>query len=863
MAHERRCAYRVQFGPHFSLDDAVNLVPYLSGLGVSHLYASPLLGAVTTSTHGYDVVDPSCVNATLGGEPAFRRLVTALAAKKIWLLVDIVPNHLATHHSNPWWWSLLAEGPASPYAAFFDVDWERTASPGAPGVLMFPVLGAPLDKVLARGELRVEQVEGVADLPAESVYVLRYFDRVFPLRKDAGQELAAQLVRNNRGKKREGGTPGSLGSTTARQEDLAALLACQHYRLVDWRRSSEAVNYRRFFDINDLAAVRVEHPPAFTAEHQRVARWFAEGDVDGLRVDHIDGMLDPAAYLRDLSELVGHGWVLIEKILCDERQDDMVVERLPVSWQTAGTTGYDFCRRVGALLTDPAGEAPLTECYRSFVGEERSWNEIVREAKQEVVSQLFCADIDRLAALFASSRALEKETETRSNLNGEGEVAACRVVIADFLVSLDVYRTYVPPNGQASQVDADRLTTAGARAVATGADPDRVGVLIEILQGRRDDRPARELCSRFQQLSGPVMAKGVEDTAMYRYFRFVSLNEVGADPGHFGLSLDHFHAACAETLEWWPETLLATSTHDTKRSEDVRARLQLLAEIPGEWWALVQRWAVQHEKYREGDMPSRNAQYLLYQTLVGAWPLSVERVQEYMCKATREEKRETSWLSPDPVYEKALVSFIGNVLEDKEFCEDLGRFVERLTPFGRVNSLAQTLLKLTCPGVPDIYQGTELWNFRLVDPDNRCSIDFDARRSLFETVKALDRSADAPEQVMADADEGLPKLWLIHRTLRFRERRPDLYAAGGSYVPLAVSGPAQTHAVTFLRGGEAVTFVPRWPLKLAGAWEDTMLHLPEGQWANQFTGDVHSGGEFPVANLLARFPVALLVRTQD
>jgi (1->4)-alpha-D-glucan 1-alpha-D-glucosylmutase len=622
---------------------------------------------------------------------------------------------------------------------------------------------------------------------------------------------------------------------------LDALLDRQNYRLAFWRSAGRDLGYRRFFDINTLIGLRVEDEGVFTDTHALILEWLSKEILDGVRVDHPDGLRDPKEYFERLHKASPRAWIVAEKILEPG-------EHLPSSWPIAGTTGYDFIYRINNLFVDPAGEAPLTDLYREFTGEPADFAAVAYDKKHLVMREILGSDVNRLTALWVEicERNRRHRDYTRHELH-----EALLEVIACFRV----YRTYVRAEaGEVSEADARTIseTIEKAKANRTDLDGDLFDFFRDILLLRVRGNYESELVMRFQQVTGPVMAKAVEDTAFYCFNRLVSLNEVGGDPGRFGLSQDEFHSACAETHGEWPRSMLASSTHDTKRSEDVRARLNLLSEIPDRWCKVVRQLNVLAEPYRRNGWPDRNAEYLLYQTLVGAWPIEAERAVAYMEKAARESKAHTSWTKPNPAYESALRAFIEGILNNRNFTAELERFIKPLIEPGRINSLAQTLLKLTAPGIPDFYQGTELWNLSLVDPDNRRPVDYKLRRQRLAELKGM-----TPEEIWRRINDGLPKLWVIQQTLKLR-REHRLFAPEDDYHPLACRGPKSHHVVAFSRGDNAVTVVPRLVLKLAGSWGDSVVELPPGRWHHAFTDETFNGGELRVANLLKRFPVALL-----
>jgi (1->4)-alpha-D-glucan 1-alpha-D-glucosylmutase len=641
----------------------------------------------------------------------------------------------------------------------------------------------------------------------------------------------------------------ALAELNADGDAIDALLERQNFRLAYWKVAGQELDYRRFFDITTLIALRSENLFVFADTHEKMIELVREGKVAGLRVDHVDGLRQPAEYLRLLRHAAGPDtYLVVEKILEAD-------ETLRSDWAVEGTTGYDFAAGVNGLFVDPDGEAALDGIYASMVDRPTPYEALTHRNKHLVMREVLAADVNRITNLLVNvcERHRRHRDHTRQDLSrAVREVLAC----------LDVYRAYARPGGaEPASEDVERVEGAVARAKERRpeVEEDLLTFLGEILLMRHPGPDEDDFTLRFQQLSGAVMAKGVEDTTFYQYNRLVSLNEVGGNPGRFGTSVETFHADNARVARDWPATLLATSTHDTKRSEDVRARISLLSEIPEEWGAAVARWVEMNTRHKHdhtnGGMPDRNAEYLLYQALVGAYPLTTERAVAFMEKASREAKQHTSWVDPVPAYDEALAGFVRAVLADGGFTADLAAFTEPLVAPGRQTSLAQTLLKLTCPGVPDIYQGTDLWDLSLVDPDNRRPVDYDARRLLLDKV----RSATAAE-VLGWADEGAPKLWLTHRTLDVR-RRLEATFAGGGYQPLPVSGARAANVVTYLRGDEVAVVVPRLVMGLRDGWADTAIDLPPGRWFDELGGTTADEGPVSLAALLSGFPVALLVRT--
>jgi len=637
-----------------------------------------------------------------------------------------------------------------------------------------------------------------------------------------------------------------LADINASPDRLDDLLERQNYRLAFWRMAKQELDYRRFFDINTLVGLRMEDEQVFDDTHALVVHWLNRGVLDGLRVDHPDGLRDPQQYFSRLAKAAPQAWIVAEKILMPD-------EAISEHWPIAGTTGYDFLNAAMRVFIDPSGEAPLTEFYAEFTGESTDYAKLAREKKHLVMRDLFASDLNRLTAQLAEiceSRRAYRDY-TRRELN-----SMLREVIACF----PVYRTYVRADDP-TVGETDRRYLHEAIDAAKGNRPDLDADLFDFFRSILflDSRgPAEtELVMRFQQSTGPVTAKGIEDTLFYCYNRFVALNEVGSEPNRFAISVERFHRRNQEMFAKHPRTMLATTTHDTKRGEDVRLRLALLSEIPQRWAALVRSWWTNNERYKTHFQPDKNLEYLFYQTAFGAWPIEVERLQAYMLKAAREGKQQTSWTTPNEPYEQALAAFISGSLADQKFCDSMTAFVAEMAPLGWVNSLAHTLLKLTSPGVPDIYQGSEVWDLRLVDPDNRTPVDFSRREQLLAELEGMEAEA-----IGARLSEGLPKLWLIKQALALRKERPVQFETG-SYEPIYAKGTRADHVVAYLRADEILTIAPRLNLSLAGSWDDTALEIPRGNWRNILTDESVNGGRNPVGDLLRRFPVALLVRREN
>lgn len=851
--------YRVQLHAGFTFDDASAVAPYLAELGVSHLYCSPFLLAGRGSKHGYDIVDHARVNDELGGEAGRRRLVEALRQHGLGQVLDVVPNHMSTDdRRNRWWWDVLKHGAASRYAKYFDIDWS-SPDPRRAEPILLPILEDHYGRVLESGLFEVVYHDGD--------FELRYRNHAVPLAPESTEGIlheaeerlesrelqpvgaSAEAVDPRMGGQSRQSSPERtaaidtvLAEINADHDALDTLLEKQHYRLAYWRTAGEELDYRRFFDVASLISLRVEDEQVFADTHELILRWVNENPRIGLRVDHPDGLRDPRQYFERLRAAAPEAWIVAEKILEPG-------ESLPSDWPVAGTTGYDFLNLVSQVMLDPTGERPLTELYREFTGQPTDYRAIMREKRHLVLKRMFPAEVDRL---MASLRQV-CETNRRFRDYTPNEL---RSVLRETIACFPVYRTYARAGGGVlSAQDAAHVNEAidAAKQARPDLDADLFDFLRDVLLLRVPGKAETQFVMRFQQHTGPMMAKGIEDTAFYTFNRLVSLNEVGGDPGQFGISLHEFHQSCAAIRAQWPETMLDSTTHDTKRSEDVRARIHLLAEMPDRWAKTVRRWAAYNVRHRPLEFDDRNMEYLLYQTLIGAWPIDVERMTRYAEKAAREAKTHTTWTDRNEAYENALRVFIGSMFDDVGWCNRLARFVGGLIEPGRINSLAMTLLKLTAPGVPDIYQGTETWNLRLVDPDNRQDVDYDIHRRLLGELTSL-----TPQQILARSDEGLPKLWVIKQSLALRRERPEAFTHG-EYQSLLARGERAAHVIAFARDGFAGTIVPRWPLRLGGEWGDTTLDVPPGRWLNQFTGE-EVAGTVSVATLLGMFPVALLRR---
>ncbi len=891
--------YRVQFGPGFTFDDAARAADYLAKLGVSHLYCSPFLQAAGAASAGYDVVDHSRLDERLGGEAGYSRLTDKLKSLGMGQVADVVPNHMAlAGRANAWWWDVLENGPASRYADYFDIDWDPPERKLTAHVLM-PILGDRYGRVLEAGELQISRQGGS--------FVVTYFDQEAPLSPRTLDDLLASAAdaaaAAEKGVGEAGGASAELKKIAAElgnlphalltdpadraerhagaerlRASLAALcqdhpavaaaidaeiqavngdpdrlddlLQRQNYRLAYWGTAAEEVSYRRFFDINQLAALRVERDAVFDDVHRLLVKLVADGSVDGLRIDHVDGLADPEGYLTRLREASGHAYIVVEKILGPD-------EQLPSSWPVAGTSGYGFLNLVNKLFIDPAGEKEILAGYSRFTDADTDFAEISHTAKLEVMSEDLAAETERLTALLADicERHRRQRDYTRREL---------RDSLREVLAAFAVYRSYPRPGHEVTFADRAKVAAAvtAARQRRPDLDPELFDFIGALLLLRHEGDLETKFAVRFSQLSAPVMAKGVEDTAFYRYQPLISLNEVGGDPATFGGSVPDFHEAMTYAALHWPDAMLTLSTHDTKRSADVRARISVLSELPTAWESAVNAWADHNAKHKRrlarhgrGGWPDRVAEHLLYQTLVGAWPLEASRAKEFMVKAVREAKVHSSWTDPQADYEDALADFITAILADEDFVTGVERFLEenRIVARGRLNSLAQTALLLTCPGVPDLYQGSEVWNLSLVDPDNRRKVSFATQWALLTDL------ADAgPVKAFTRDDVGGPKIWLVSKLLAHRQSRPQAYDRTSGYEPLEVSGRHADRFVAFTRSGGLAVVVPRLATGTADPWTGTAVTLPPGDWISVLTGEPFRGGKISAVTLLRQFPVQVL-----
>jgi (1->4)-alpha-D-glucan 1-alpha-D-glucosylmutase len=987
--------YRLQLNSDLRFADVQALVAYFHRLGITDLYASPFLKARRGSQHGYDVIDHTSINPEIGSDEDLTALTAALAGYEMGLIADVVPNHMGVDdEANRWWWDVLENGPSSPAAKFFDIDWTPPKE-GLANKVLLPILGDQYGKVLENGEIHLHFEAGA--------FVITYYERRFPVSPrsaiailepacervrallDAGdphlvelesiitslrvlpprtetdpERVRIRLREKEVAKRRLAALTEANGTVreaieqtvvamNGRRGDphsfdqLEALLAHQAYRLSYWRVATDEINYRRFFDINQLAAVRVEEPEVFEAVHGVVLRLLGTGQVTGLRIDHPDGLFDPGQYFLDLQSACrrilpnssstavepSEGtteracYVVVEKILVRD-------ERLRPDWAVQGTTGYEFLNLVNGPFVDPAAERHFHELHARMTGQPFRFGDIAYQSKNLILNSTMSAELHVLA------RRLDRISE-QHRWSRDFTLFSLQEALAEVIACFPVYRTYIC--GAKNMVgDEDQHYILSALRTAKRRNPamsesifDFVAsvLLLQDPEGISEgDRAARrDFVMRFQQITGPIMAKGIEDTAFYRVFPLASLNEVGGNPERFGLPIDAFHRQNAERLTSWPHALLTTSSHDTKRSEDVRARINVLSEMPRDWERAIQRWQsmnrVKKVELDGAEVPDPQEEYLLYQTLigtwllqlvdeeahaqfvqrierymqtlVGAWPLQpmdeeahaqfVQRIERYMEKALKEAKLHTSWINPNEAYDQAVRQFVRDILSpdgDNRFLADFRRFQGRIAQAGMWNSLSQTLLKITSPGVPDFYQGTELWDFSLVDPDNRRPVDFRTRVTMLDELQQRESKdlTSLVRELVARRTDGRIKLYITYKALNFRRGHRDLFEQG-AYQPLTVSGAKEDHVLAFARhlgNCWALVAVPRLVVKLSPSakppvgkriWKETVLHLPEGApngWQNVFTGEALTVADKNTTErgLLAhevfrRFPVALLV----
>jgi (1->4)-alpha-D-glucan 1-alpha-D-glucosylmutase len=915
-----RATYRVQFGQDFKFDDAAALAPYLSGLGISHLYASPYLKARPNSTHGYDITDHNALNEELGDNAAFSRMIAAFETNRLKHIVDFVPNHMGVGGSdNPFWLDVLEWGENSVYADWFDVDWE-SHSEYLKGKLLVPFLGDQYGAELAAGKLclRFDPDSGEFAIWAYDVHKLPVSPLCYPIiLGDQSPELAriaeefavltkpsphifrraadlkkqlAQLVRER------ADVASSLESSIehfngivnepATWRPLSDLIRQQHWRPAYFRVAADDINYRRFFNINELAGLRMELPEVFEHTHRFILDLIRKGTVDGVRIDHIDGLFDPKEYLVRLRHSAGAGrYLVVEKILARH-------ERLRQDWPIDGTTGYDFVRQLTELLIDPAAESAFSQIYLSFTAESKRFSDIVYRAKLGIMENEMASE---LLALATKAARVARQNPASADFTQNLFYRALKEVIACF----PVYRTYVS-DSETTETDRRYIRWAIAQASKSQSQLDpSVFVFLEgiltcglVKQAHRGHsrHSVVELAMNVQQYSGPVMAKGLEDTALFRYNRFIALNEVGSSPEQFGSPVQAFHQENIHRSQNWPNSLLATSTHDTKHGEDARARLAALSLVPEEWAGHVKVWSKSVRALR-GDLatpapPSRNDEYLFFQNLIATWPVALtvstsleqpalteysQRITKAMVKSLRESRVHTNWISPNAEYENAMTDFISHTLHperSKSFFASFLPFQQRIALMGVQNSLAQTVLKLTSPGVPDFYQGCELWDFSMMDPDNRQPVNYEERRRLLAELKESLRTGERVDSrsMWHNWQDGRIKLFIIYKLLEYRRATAELFEKG-IYEPIFAAGDAADHVCAFRRqhgNASFITVVSNNARMNAASFRGTSIPNVENEtgfkWRDVFTGRMIPLPEntMPVEEIFAELPVAVL-----
>ncbi|HEY4345423.1 MAG TPA: malto-oligosyltrehalose synthase [Parvibaculum sp.] len=879
-----RATLRLQFHKGFTFADAMLHIDYFAALGVSHIYASPILKARAGSIHGYDIVDHRSINPELGGEDGLRRFVAALRERDLGFIADIVPNHMCVSDSeNLWWNDVLEWGADSAYAGFFDIDWQ-SRDPALRNKIHLPFLGEPYGEALANGNI------DLAFDPQAGQFSIRHYEHRFPV-APSSHALIEELGGSLSGGALAGFDPGTADGL----RNLHLLLEVQHYRLAWWRTAADEINWRRFFDITDLAGLRIEQRNVFEATHALMLNLYAEGVIDGFRVDHIDGLADPRTYCRRLRRYTdilakqrpasapkGRAWILVEKILG-------AGERLPSDWSVDGTTGYDFMDEVSGLLHNARGEAPLTSFWTEMTGDRRDFRSIAKSTRRLILDENLYSERDKVVNLLHRLARLDPATR-------DCTIPMLRRALTELLVHFSVYRSYATLAGRSEE---DNRLFAQAIADARGELLDADGHILDLIndwlggamaRGRVARAAQRRAIVGFQQLSSALTAKAVEDTAFYRYGRLLSRNEVGSSPADFAYERDRFHAACVERQRNFPRAMLATATHDHKRGEDARMRLATLSEIPDRWAEAVRRWTLLNASFRAslsaGVAPEPGDEIMLYETLVGAWPVSIERnghewlvsfrerILGWFMKSIREAKRRSRWIAPDEAYEEAARAFVEQILDPAKsevFLTGMNEFVDAIAPAAAINSLVQTFLRMTTPGIPDLYQGAEFWDLSLVDPDNRRPVDFRLRAAALA-------EANQPADLLGDWMDGRIKQALIASILAVRAEKPSLFS-DGKYQPLTLQGAAAVHAIAFARAapdGEDMTLAlaSRFPTELledgknpliaAGHWKETSVVLPapvSETYRDALTNRRHTPveGTILLRDIFSELPVALLL----
>lgn len=917
--------YRLQFHAGFPFEAAQKLVSYLAELGVSDIYASPIFKARAGSTHGYDVVDPTIINPEVGTPEQFDALVESLQQHQMGWLQDIVPNHMAYDSENPYLMDILENGPDSEYSDFFDIEWNH-AYESFKGRVLAPLLGNFYGECLENGEIQLKYDESGLSIHYYSLrlpvrvesYAPFIIHNLGQLAKSLGRKhpdfikllgvlyLIKSIPSETKGRERydqitfvkgllwelytqnpeicaffdsnivafngEAGNPDSFNL-------LDNLLSDQFYRLSFWKVGAEEINYRRFFTVNELISVKVEELRVFNKTHALIEQWINKGKVTGLRIDHIDGLYDPTQYLERLREKVGDTYITVEKIL-------ELNEELPSQWKIQGTSGYEYLNYLNGIFCQTENEQAFHELYTRLTGSQVLFDDLVTEKKHLIIERNLAGDVDNLAQRL-------KRIAGQTRKGGDFTAYGLKRALTEVLAFFPVYRTYITSQ-EVSEPDRVFIQEAVEKArTRLPLLPNELNYIEQLLLREDEEYLTEEqkeerlhFVMKFQQMTGPLMAKGLEDTALYIYNPLLSLNEVGGNPGHFGISAEHFHAFNQHKCDRWLHSMNATATHDTKRGEDVRARLNVLSEIPQEWEEQVRAWSKLNQskktQVKGRSLPDRNDEYFLYQTLIGSFPFAdfelpefIERVRNYGIKAIKEAKVHTAWLRPNEAYEESYLKFVDAIFQDQEFLQAFRPFQQRIAEYGIYNSLSQVLLKNASPGVPDLYQGCELWDLSMVDPDNRRPVDYERRISLLHEIQtsAKNNIQSLLSDLLESKEDGRIKLFLTHRILQVCKEYSKLFQEG-KYQPLEVSGRLANHVIAFARvfeGQVEITIAPRFLTSLIqpgelplgeSVWQDTQIHIPEGisgKWRNVITGQPLEGKDvLTVGEVLKHFPVALL-----
>jgi (1->4)-alpha-D-glucan 1-alpha-D-glucosylmutase len=924
--------YRLQFNQDFNFKDAAEVIPYLAALGISHVYASPIFKARPGSTHGYDIVDPLQVNGDCGGYDNLQRLRAEVEKQGMFWLQDIVPNHMAFDSENTMLMDVLEQGERSPYFHFFDIDWHHIYE-SMKGRLLAPFLGKFYAECLENGEIALQY--------ADANLSIKYYNLRFPCSIESYAEVfehnlnsleqrlsgqqsdfikflgALQLLKTLTSSQTIDNFTSQIihakkmiwqqyldnsiikqfideniifynGNTKEAESlnELDRLISKQLFRLSFWKVAAEEINYRRFFTVNDLISIRVEDETVFEHTHDLIFRLIAEGLVNGIRIDHIDGLYDPLTYLRRVRNKAEDSYLVVEKILATN-------ETLPANWPVQGTTGYDFLNIANGIFCHRDNNAAMSAVYKRFIGRNFDYEDILCDRKRLIIGKYMAGNIDNLAQLI-------KKISYRDRHGRDITLYGLRRALVEVMAHFPVYRTYLS-NELCSDTDQTYIRDAIQKAkTKTPGLIYELSFIEEFLLLQYDrslpEEEKREwvqFAMHFQQYTGPLMAKAAEDTFLYIYNRLISLNEVGSNPQLFGCSIKEFHDFHEQKLRTFPFSMNATSTHDTKRGEDVRARINVLSELPKEWETHIKLWSklnrTKKKKINNQYVPDANDEYLLYQTLIGAYPFDgrhahfIERIKEYLIKAVREAKVHTAWIKPDTVYEEACSAFVENILtpsSENQFLKEFSTFQEKIAFYGIFNSLSQTLLKITCPGVPDIYKGSELWDLNLVDPDNRRPVDFKKRQSLLQNLiqKAQTNILDLISELLATKEDGRIKLFLIYCALKTRNEAIDVFQKG-EYLPLIAEGKHKHCVIAFARSYDqkwSITVVPRFFTTLVQpgvyplgeqVWQGTGILLPDNLpefWQDAITGQqISSGGNLQLGSILKHFPVALLIQRKN